>query len=390
MSALKLIVVEYVKILFIIFYYLPKRLLNTGEKRVCLWGDPVISLVYINKALNNSGIKSFSIVKNVYSITSDFDYINPSYRKMFSLFSSSRYFVGFFNSPEVFFGRSSKFFFAYVTKLTGGKFIFMPYGADAFEYSKISDLTLRHMLNINYSKHGREEKKIEKRLREIYKYSDCIVACPIHINNLSSWDILPVHYYPIDSENIPRKVFNSSEKFIISHSPNHRGAKGTEFIIQAVSELKKEGVDLELDLLEKLPNKEVLVRLSKSDLLIEQVVGGCYAMSGMEGMAVGIPVISYMSESSTEVFRMYSYLNECPVVNSGRDIKTLKEAIKYSIHNRKEIGEKGLEFVKKYHSLESNALMWNRIFDYVDGKKERPINYFHPLIGDFYKESFSN
>lgn len=387
MKTLKFLIIEAIKVLFIIFYYLPKRIINRKKDTICLWGDPIISIVYINKALKKSGRKSFSIVKDVYTITSEFDYINPTYLDMFSLFASSRYFIGFFNSPEVFFGYFSRYFFLEVTKRTDGKFIFMPYGSDAFEYSKISDLTLRHMLNINYSTYGKEQWKIEKRVKSIYKYANCIVPCSIHINNLSSWDILPVHYYPIDTENVPKKNPNQSQHFVIAHSPNHRGAKGTEFIIQAVSELKEEGLDLELDLLEKLSNKEVLIRLSQSDLLIEQVVGGCYAMSGMEGMAVGVPVISYMSDPSTEVFRMYSYLNECPVVNSGRSIRTLKEAIKYSITNRKELGEKGLEFVKRYHSLESNVLMWDRVFDFVDGKKDRPINYFHPVIGDFYKEN---
>lgn len=56
------------------------------------------------------------------------------------------------------------------------------------------------------------------------------------------------------------------------HTPNHRGFKGTEFLIKAVQELKDEGYKLELILLENKKNAEVLSIMQTADILAEQVL----------------------------------------------------------------------------------------------------------------------
>ena len=67
--------------------------------------------------------------------------------------------------------------------------------------------------------------------------------------------------------------------------------KGTEYIIDAVNKLK-EDFNIEFILLENKPQDEVLKLLKeKADIFIEKIVGPSYALSAIEAMAYGIPVI---------------------------------------------------------------------------------------------------
>jgi predicted metal-dependent TIM-barrel fold hydrolase len=71
------------------------------------------------------------------------------------------------------------------------------------------------------------------------------------------------YYSMADGRNGPVKVM---------HTPNHRGFKGTEFLIQAVDELREEGLQIELVLLEKVPNSRVRDLMQEVDILAEQFI----------------------------------------------------------------------------------------------------------------------
>jgi predicted metal-dependent TIM-barrel fold hydrolase len=60
---------------------------------------------------------------------------------------------------------------------------------------------------------------------------------------------------------------------VIAHAPNHRGFKGTEFLIEAVKNLSDEGLKVELILLENFQNSIVREVLSlRADILVEQLI----------------------------------------------------------------------------------------------------------------------
>ena len=100
----------------------------------------------------------------------------------------------------------------------------------------------------------------------------------------------------------------------IVHSANHRGAKGTDFLVAAVEQLRAEGHDLELDLIERVPNSEAVARVAAADMYVDQLLFG-YAMAALEAMALGKVVISGIEDTPDyQLFRRYSYLDECPIV----------------------------------------------------------------------------
>ena len=51
---------------------------------------------------------------------------------------------------------------------------------------------------------------------------------------------------------------------------------------------------------------------------------------------------------------------------------------------RRELGERGPVYVRKYHSMRTAQLMFGRIYDKIWFEKDVDLmNYFHPLIGQY-------
>ena len=91
-----------------------------------------------------------------------------------------------------------------------------------------------------------------------------------------------------------KKFPKNGKKFRILHAPNHRNIKGSQFVIDAVTKLQKEGEEIELKLLEKVSNGKVLEEIERADLVIDQLVIGWYAMFTLESLSLGTPVICYL------------------------------------------------------------------------------------------------
>lgn len=383
-----LLVTESLRIFLLLLFIAFEQKSRKGTRKVMFFGVPIISGKYIVESIKDITDNAITFVPEVYSIhpETDFNYVSKNPLKFLMAVKEHNIYLIFYDSLAVFFGPVSKYFFKIYKTLKSKKIIVMPYGSDAFVYSKISDYNLRHVLNTDYPRLGLNEEYIQKRYFWINKLADFRIPCIIHIMTLSSWDILPVHYYPFDidkMDEIRRKVAKY-DVFTILHSPNHRGVKGTEYIMEAVNQLILEGYKIRIKLLEKIANKEVLIELAGSHLLIEQVVGGL-ALSAMEGMAAGLPVIANMNLPQNEVFRRYSYLNQCPIVNAALDVKSIKEAIIFAMNNYEELSKKSYAYAKKYHSYEANQIIWRNIFEALD-KGERLCNYFHPIIGKYEKD----
>jgi glycosyltransferase involved in cell wall biosynthesis len=166
------------------------------------------------------------------------------------------------------------------------------------------------------------------------------------------------------------------------HTPNHRGVKGTEFLIEAVRSLREEGLEVELVLLENVPNENVRESMQEVDILADQFVLPGYGLNAVEGMATGLPVICNLeNETYTRLFRRYSYLDECPLVSASAE--TIKETLEVLVTNprlREELGQAGREYVEKYHSFAATQYLFGSIYDKIlFGREVDLLNLFHPL-----------
>jgi len=159
-------------------------------------------------------------------------------------------------------------------------------------------------------------------------------------------------FYPYDTSELPKKKERTIDAVKIVHSPTNRKYKGTELIISVIDKIKKEK-SIEFLLMENVDRKELLNIKSECDISIDQVGGSMggtgYGKAGLETLAMGIPTITNMTKDYAE------WLPENPfvVANNFEELyKVLNELIdnkNYRIEN----GKRGIDWVKKYHSLSS-------------------------------------
>jgi glycosyltransferase involved in cell wall biosynthesis len=159
-------------------------------------------------------------------------------------------------------------------------------------------------------------------------------------------------FYPYDPSELPLKKEQANEKIKIVHSPTNRKYKGTELIISVIGKIKKER-KIEFLLLENIDRDKLLKIKSECDISIDQVggtMGGTgYGKAGLETLAMGIPTITNMTKDYAD------WLPENPFVvanNFDELYKALIELID-SDDLRIQKGQKGKEWVKKYHGYEN-------------------------------------
>jgi hypothetical protein len=138
----------------------------------------------------------------------------------------------------------------------------------------------------------------------------------------------------------------------IVHAANHRHFKGTRFLIEAVEELKAEGRNIELVLVEGMPNDQAVAFYRSADIIFDQCLIGFYGYFALEGMAIGKPVMSFIRKPDQYLLNNM----ECPIVNTH--VTTLKEDIRRLMESRvglAEIGRRGRKYIESYFTPEAFA-----------------------------------
>jgi glycosyltransferase involved in cell wall biosynthesis len=283
---------------------------------------------------------------------------------------------------------------SHLFRFAGIKTILLPYGADGYVYSRLIDPSMRYGLLASYPALARKERAIGARVDHWTRRADVLIA-GILIDGVGRWDITLAPIFSINVDEWTAKTHYSDHdgrngSVRILHTPNHRGFKGTEFLLDAVDRLKAEGLLIDLVLLEKVPNDVVRQTMLEVDIHAEQFIGIGYALSGIEGMAAGLPVLANLdNETFTRVFRRYSFLDECPILSSPPE--RLVSNLRLLIRNprlREELGRAGRLYVEKYHSYETARYMFGAAYEHIlDGKERDLINLFHPLKSDYSKAS---
>lgn len=276
------------------------------------------------------------------------------------------------------------------------KIVVLPYGADAYMYSRIKNESFQHSLLTSYPEPGKYEKRTSDDVYYWSEYAD-FIPCGFMIDGFPRWDVVVGNFVTVDVDKLKAKneysnADGKNDEVNIVHCPNHRGAKGTEFIISAINKLKSEGYKINFYLIEGRKNNEVLdILVNQSDILIEQLIMG-YGLNAIEGMAAGNTVISNLEiDNYTRMFRRFSYLNECPIVSATPE--TIEAVLRILISNpmlRKEIGMASRKFAEKYHSGNFSKYLFNKIYDKIWFNKDVDFsNLFHPLNPNSYNKSIS-
>tara|TARA_B100001564_G_C20655887_1_gene679139 strand:+ start:797 stop:1960 length:1164 start_codon:yes stop_codon:yes gene_type:complete len=350
--------------------------------KIGLGPDPLINNFYHKKALELCNYSSETFVKNSFHITDEFDIDvsrkfnlnNPISRGaayLYLIFISFRYKVLYINFNGGVIGLRSIFLWKIeplILKLAKIKTVILPYGSDVQDMSRSDNLIFKDTIANDYPDQKIFRKTVTRKIDLWTKYADHIIGGCEWVDYMYHWDTLMLAHFSIDLNKITKKqkIANksSSKKLNILHAPNHKNIKGTFFLTQAIENLKRKGYDIDLLIAEKKSNNEILDLIKKSDIIADQFIIGWYAMFAIEAMANAKPVLCYLRQDLIDLYKYKGLIkdNEIPIINAN--IFNLEEKILWCYENKNKlhrIGEKGYEFVKKHHSINSVASIFDKI-----------------------------
>ena len=108
---------------------------------------------------------------------------------------------------------------------------------------------------------------------------------------------------------------------------------------------------------------EAIKVYQKADIIVDQLLAGTYGVFALEGMAMGKPVITYITEEMKKTLP-----GSLPIVSANPD--NIKEKLEMLIQDgqlRRKLGKEGRVYVEAYHDYKKNAKLLGRIYE---GKAE--------------------
>jgi len=193
----------------------------------------------------------------------------------------------------------------------------------------------------------------------VFSIGDLIEYTPGSRNDLFFW---PLDLEAEEGEKYrPRYPSELSESPIrIVHAANHRHFKGTHYLIDAVDRLRTEGLQIELELVEGIPNREALELYRAADIVFDQCLIGFHGYVAIEAMALGKPLIAYIRKPE-------KYLlddEKCPIINCKPDqIGLVLRELTESRKRLHELGIAGRRYVEEYFSVEAFSQRLRRAYD---------------------------
>ena len=150
------------------------------------------------------------------------------------------------------------------------------------------------------------------------------------------------HYTPVPPEDRPRPI--------VLHAPSSRKRKGTEHVVAAC-----EGLDVELDIVERLTHDEARRHYERADVVVDQLNAGWYGIFALEAMALGKPVLSYLRpEAVHETDRALDV--QVPIVSVTKE--TLRDRIAElaaAPDERRRLGAASRAYVENVHDADRSA-----------------------------------
>lgn len=266
--------------------------------------------------------------------------------------------------------------------------VIVPYGADFWRYSWIPDSRMRHAMLLDYPEAGRREDLVDRRVKRWMRHAD-IVVMGVMLEGASRWDVLATNFLVVPPERFRprerRETKGPADPVTIVHAPNHRGVKGTEFIVDAVESLQCKGYPIEFVLLEGVPNEDVLAAMRRADVCLDHCTGSGYGLFAMEAMGSGSVVMANLEdELGLSVHRSFGWLDQCPIVSAN--VEQLEETLEHLILHpelRVELGQMGIEYVRRFHSPEMAQHLFGSVYRKLAGDDVDLLRLFHPKTSSY-------
>jgi hypothetical protein len=249
-------------------------------------------------------------------------------------------------------------------RLAGIRIVMFPYGSDAFAIERIPYASWREALAADYPQLARDSADVERRIARFSRQASAIVGCLVHCVCLPRWDHLMLTCYPVDTNALqPAFPDPSTPTMRIFHAPNHRALKGTGHLIDAVERLRAEGLPVELELVERMPHTEVMARMAKCAVVVDQLIFG-YGLTALEGLAFGKIVITGQNPADHDaLFRDHPGYRECPMLRASPE--TIEEILRNLVSDRTvwhSLAHRGRAYAEAWHSPAATARAWSEVY----------------------------
>lgn len=363
------------------------RLLTRSPRtdvRRSLWaGTPILTLPVKAKAERLLGVKADTLVFETYYITTDFKYNLSRWNRglvvwrrfllplLVLIWASLRYQrFHFFCSRGLLPGdpfavREDEM--EYLAAV-GKQIFFYTYGADV-RTMKRTQLLGEPNCCTDCPEPGKfcvcDDERGEQLQATLQRYATAIFALGdmVHYTPTSRNDL---HFWPLDLNVEGGKRYepnypdpNSIEPIRVAHAPNHQGFKGTPYLVSAVKRLQARGVPIELDLVERVPNRLALEIYRRADIVFDQCLIGFHGYFALEAMAMGKPVVVFIRDPRRDLLAP----EECPFVNVRPE--TVESVLSDLIQDRRrlnELGKRGRRYIERYYTVEAFAERLRRVY----------------------------
>ena len=253
-------------------------------------------------------------------------------------------------------------------KLAGVQVVVMPYGSDVQEMSRSPNLLFKHVYSMDYPQLRLRRRTTAAKIDLWTRRADHVIGGCEWVDYMYYWDTLMLAHFSIDVEMwrpaADRPAPSPEEPFRVLHAPNHRAIKGTSHFHQAVADLRAEGWNIELVILEKVSNDAVRQVMAEVDVVADQLIIGWYAMFALEAMAMEKPVLCYLRPDLEHLYTAAGLIapGEIPIVNCS--VGTVKDTLRELIIRRDTLpalGARSRRFVLAHHSIDAVGGVFDKI-----------------------------
>lgn len=193
-----------------------------------------------------------------------------------------------------------------------------------------------------------DEESLKIKLDFLSQYiDDCIVADYELYEYVKDY-YKNIHFLPqaIDLTNYSIENDENDSELLIVHAPTSPEIKGTVYVLEAIEYLKSK-YKFNFILVQNMSHEDAKKVYNQADIIIDQILLGTYGLFAIETMAMGKPVITWISDYMKD-----KYPKELPIIPANPDC--LSEKIEILIKDaemRKEIGIKSRAYVENYHDV---------------------------------------
>lgn len=144
----------------------------------------------------------------------------------------------------------------------------------------------------------------------------------------------------------------------------NKNIKGSPYILEAINRLKNEDYPVEYFYLNDIPSKHMRFYQVQADIVVEQLIYGWWGSTGIETMALGKPVVCYITPSWKKTFlETFPEYDDLPIVEANTE--TIYEVLKKLVvdeNYRKQKGRESRSFAEQHFDAKRNAAELERIF----------------------------